>query len=69
MLTLNLRSAYLCCRAALPGMLATRHGRIVNVASRSVVAPTGGFIAYTVAKSRRDRADAGPCPGSPEDAA
>jgi NAD(P)-dependent dehydrogenase (short-subunit alcohol dehydrogenase family) len=51
MLTLNLRSAYLCCRAALPGMLATRHGRIVNVASRSVVAPAGGFIAYTVAKA------------------
>ena len=51
MLTLNLRSAYLCCRAALPGMLATRRGRIVNVASRSVVPPTGGFIAYTVAKA------------------
>jgi NAD(P)-dependent dehydrogenase (short-subunit alcohol dehydrogenase family) len=51
MLTLNLRSAYLCCRAALPGMLATRRGRIVNVASRSVVPPAGGFIAYTVAKA------------------
>jgi NAD(P)-dependent dehydrogenase (short-subunit alcohol dehydrogenase family) len=51
MLTLNLRSAYLCCRAALPSMLATRRGRIVNVASRSVVPPAGGFIAYTVAKA------------------
>jgi NAD(P)-dependent dehydrogenase (short-subunit alcohol dehydrogenase family) len=51
MLTLNLRSAYLCCRAALPGMLAAGHGRVVNVASRSVVPPAGGFIAYTVAKA------------------
>ena len=32
-------------------MLATRRGRIVNVASRSVVPPAGGFIAYTVAKA------------------
>jgi NAD(P)-dependent dehydrogenase (short-subunit alcohol dehydrogenase family) len=51
MLTLNLRSAYLCCRAALPPMLAAGRGRIVNVASRSVVPPTGGFVAYTVSKA------------------
>ncbi|HEY7142012.1 MAG TPA: SDR family NAD(P)-dependent oxidoreductase [Methylomirabilota bacterium] len=51
MLRLNLRSAYLCCRAALPSMLAAGRGRIVNVASRSVVPPTGGFLAYTVAKA------------------
>jgi len=51
MLTLNLRSAYLCCRAVLPGMLAAGRGRIVNVASRSVLPPAGGFIAYTVAKA------------------
>jgi NAD(P)-dependent dehydrogenase (short-subunit alcohol dehydrogenase family) len=51
MLTVNLRSAYLCCRAVLPAMLAAGRGRIVNVASRSVVPPTGGFLAYTVAKS------------------
>jgi NAD(P)-dependent dehydrogenase (short-subunit alcohol dehydrogenase family) len=51
MLTLNLRSAYLCCRAALPPMLDAGRGRIVNVASRSVVPPAGGFLAYTVAKS------------------
>jgi NAD(P)-dependent dehydrogenase (short-subunit alcohol dehydrogenase family) len=51
MLTVNLRSAYLCCRAVLPGMLAAGRGRIVNVGSRSVVPPTGGFLAYTVAKS------------------
>jgi len=51
MLTLNLRSAYLCCHAALPTMLAAGRGRIVNVASRSVVPPAGGFIAYTVSKA------------------
>ena len=51
MLTLNLRSAYLCCRAALPAMLAAGQGRIVNVASRSVVPPAGGFLGYTVAKA------------------
>jgi NAD(P)-dependent dehydrogenase (short-subunit alcohol dehydrogenase family) len=51
MLDLNLRSAYLCCRAALPPMIAAGGGRIVNVASRSVVPPAGGFIAYTVAKA------------------
>jgi NAD(P)-dependent dehydrogenase (short-subunit alcohol dehydrogenase family) len=51
MLTLNLKSAYLCCRAALPAMLEAGRGRIVNVGSRSVVPPTGGFIAYTVSKA------------------
>jgi NAD(P)-dependent dehydrogenase (short-subunit alcohol dehydrogenase family) len=51
MLTLNLRTAYLCCRAALPALKAVGGGRIVNVGSRSVLPPTGGFIAYTVAKA------------------
>ena len=51
MLNLNLRSAYLCCRAVLPVMLDAGRGRIVNVASRSVVPPAGGFVAYTVAKA------------------
>jgi NAD(P)-dependent dehydrogenase (short-subunit alcohol dehydrogenase family) len=32
-------------------MLDAGRGRIVNVASRSVVPPAGGFLAYTVAKS------------------
>ena len=51
MLTLNLRSTFLCCRTVLPVMVGAGRGRIVNVASRSVVPPTGGFVAYTVAKS------------------
>jgi NAD(P)-dependent dehydrogenase (short-subunit alcohol dehydrogenase family) len=51
MLDLNLTSAVIGCRAVLPTMRAARHGRIVNVASRAVVPPLGGFIAYTVSKS------------------
>jgi NAD(P)-dependent dehydrogenase (short-subunit alcohol dehydrogenase family) len=51
MLALNLHSAFLCCRAALPQLRTAGRGRIVNVASRAVVPPVGGFLAYTVAKS------------------
>ena len=51
MLDLNLTSAAIACRAVLPAMRAARAGRIVNVASRAVVPPLGGFIAYTVSKS------------------
>ena len=48
---LNLTSTVVGCRAVLPAMRAARHGRIVNVASRAVMPPMGGFIAYTVSKS------------------
>ena len=51
MLDLNLTSTVIGCRAVLPAMRAVGRGRIVNVASRAVVPPAGGFIAYTVAKS------------------
>ena len=51
MMDLNLTSAVIGCRAVLPAMRAARRGRIVNVSSRAVVPPAGGFIAYTVAKS------------------
>jgi NAD(P)-dependent dehydrogenase (short-subunit alcohol dehydrogenase family) len=51
MMDLNLTSAVIGCRAVLPAMRAAGRGRIVNVASRAVVPPAGGFIAYTVAKS------------------
>jgi len=50
-LDLNLTSAVIGCRTVLPAMRAARRGRIVNVASRAVVPPLGGFIAYTVSKS------------------
>jgi NAD(P)-dependent dehydrogenase (short-subunit alcohol dehydrogenase family) len=32
-------------------MVAARYGRIVVIASRAVVPPAGGFIAYTAAKA------------------
>jgi NAD(P)-dependent dehydrogenase (short-subunit alcohol dehydrogenase family) len=51
MLALNLTSAFIGCRGVLPAMLAARSGRIVNIASRAVVPPAGGFIAYTVSKA------------------
>jgi NAD(P)-dependent dehydrogenase (short-subunit alcohol dehydrogenase family) len=51
MLTLNLTTTYVAARAAVPHMLAAGAGRVVVVASRAVVPPAGGFIAYTVAKA------------------
>jgi NAD(P)-dependent dehydrogenase (short-subunit alcohol dehydrogenase family) len=51
MLALNLRSAVIGCRAVLPTMTSAGFGRIVNISSRAVLPPAGGFIAYTVAKA------------------
>lgn len=51
MIALNLTSAYTAARAVLPGMRAAGAGRVVLVASRAALAPSGGFIAYTVAKA------------------
>jgi NAD(P)-dependent dehydrogenase (short-subunit alcohol dehydrogenase family) len=48
---LNLTTAYVACRAVVPGMLAAGGGRVVAIASRAVVPPAGGFIAYTVSKA------------------
>ena len=50
-LTLNLTTTYVASRAVAPAMLAAGSGRIVAVASRAVLPPAGGFIAYTVAKA------------------
>ena len=50
-MNLNLTSAVIGCRAVLPAMTAAGSGRIVNIASRAVVPPGGGFIAYTVSKA------------------
>ena len=51
MLALNLTTQYVAARAVLPHMLQAASGRIVAVASRAVVPPSAGFIAYTVAKA------------------
>lgn len=50
-LGLNLTTTYVACHAVAPAMLAAGSGRIVAVASRAVLPPAGGFIAYTVAKA------------------
>jgi NAD(P)-dependent dehydrogenase (short-subunit alcohol dehydrogenase family) len=51
MLTLNLTSVFVAARAAVPAMIAAGYGRVVIIASRAVVPPSGGFIAYTAAKA------------------
>jgi NAD(P)-dependent dehydrogenase (short-subunit alcohol dehydrogenase family) len=50
-ITLNLTTAYVAAHAVVPAMLEAGAGRVVAVASRAVVPPAGGFIAYTVAKA------------------
>jgi NAD(P)-dependent dehydrogenase (short-subunit alcohol dehydrogenase family) len=50
-MTLNLTSAVIGCRAVLPAMIRAGFGRIVNVSSRAVLPPQGGFTAYTVSKA------------------
>lgn len=50
-MALNLTSTVIGCRGVLPAMMAARTGRIVNIASRAVAPPQGGFIAYTVSKA------------------
>jgi len=51
MLALNLRSAVIACRGVLTTMTSAGYGRIVNISSRAVLPPAGGFIAYTIAKA------------------
>src|SRR4026208_2036702 len=51
MMKLNLTSAVIARPAVPPGVIAGGGGRIVNIASRAVLPPQGGFIAYTVSKA------------------
>lgn len=50
-LEVNLRGPYLCCRAALPGMIARGSGRIVNVASGAGTFPIPNMSAYVASKT------------------
>jgi 3-oxoacyl-[acyl-carrier protein] reductase len=50
MLAVNLRGAYLCCRAALPSMIDRRAGTIVNVGSVVTTRTLPGSAAYTASK-------------------
>jgi NAD(P)-dependent dehydrogenase (short-subunit alcohol dehydrogenase family) len=51
MLDLNLRTVYLACRAAVPHLLRSGRGAIVNVSSRAAVAPAPNVAAYAVSKA------------------
>ena len=49
---INTRGPYLCCRAALPAMIAQGRGSIVNVGSRAADNPKGGGgVAYSASKA------------------
>ncbi|MDP8955642.1 MAG: 3-oxoacyl-ACP reductase FabG [Actinomycetota bacterium] len=50
-LAVNVRGAFLCARAALPGMIRARHGRIVNVASAVALRGNAGQTAYAASKA------------------
>ena len=47
----NLRGPYLCSRALLPGMIARRRGRIVNLATSAATVAVAHMGAYVVAKT------------------
>jgi NAD(P)-dependent dehydrogenase (short-subunit alcohol dehydrogenase family) len=51
LLKMNLTSAFVAARAVVPAMLARGDGRVITIASRAVVPPTAGLIAYTVSKA------------------
>jgi NAD(P)-dependent dehydrogenase (short-subunit alcohol dehydrogenase family) len=51
MMTVNLRSAFLMFRAALPAMLRKNHGRIIAVGSRVALEPVRGLSAYGASKA------------------
>ena len=48
---INLRGPFLCMRAVLPGMMARRHGRIINVASAAGLQAIETVSAYGVSKT------------------
>jgi NAD(P)-dependent dehydrogenase (short-subunit alcohol dehydrogenase family) len=50
MMDLNLRAVYLACHAAVPHLLRSGRGAIVNVSSRAAVDPAPHAAAYAVAK-------------------
>ena len=49
-MAVNLRGAYLCCRAVLPGMMAQRRGTVINIGSMVTTRTLQGTTAYTAAK-------------------
>jgi NAD(P)-dependent dehydrogenase (short-subunit alcohol dehydrogenase family) len=50
-LGMNLTTAFLCCREAVRSIRRSGAGRIVNVCSKAALVPSGGAVAYAVAKA------------------
>ena len=50
MMNLNLKSAFLCCRAILPNMKERKSGKIINVSARAGLSGVAGMSAYCVSK-------------------
>jgi 3-oxoacyl-[acyl-carrier protein] reductase len=50
-INLNLRSAFLCCRAVLPVMIGQRYGKIVNLSSAQAFSGSATRASYTAAKA------------------
>ena len=50
MMNLNLKSVFLCCKAAIPHMTAQGYGKIVNVSARAGLKGEAGLSAYCVSK-------------------
>jgi len=50
LMRMNATTCFLCCREAVKAMSASE-GRIVNVAARPVLVPTGGMAAYSASKA------------------
>jgi NAD(P)-dependent dehydrogenase (short-subunit alcohol dehydrogenase family) len=50
-LDMNVTTAFLCCREAVRSMRRGGGGRIVNVCSKAALEPSGGAVAYAVAKA------------------
>lgn len=51
MMDLNLKSAFLCCRAFVPHMVKARGGKIVNIASRTGLRGEEGHAPYSISKA------------------
>ena len=50
MMNLNLKSVFLCCKAAIPQMTRQRYGKIINVSARAGLKGEAGLSAYCVSK-------------------
>lgn len=50
MMNLNLKSVFLCCKAAIPHMTAQSYGKIINVSARAGLKGEAGLSAYCVSK-------------------